>query len=174
METIKLNKTFIEIISMPNINHFSAVEIRTAYIAITKDEKLVPAEVRRFIYEELLKLERRGWIEKVTSKKRKVTRYSKTESFNFLESNTLDFIKSNPIQVPTNSIQKELIFKINQYKKELIEGLGSLDECLRLRGRYPGLYTTLKRKHDILKEQNHMLIGKINILDDLINQHKKA
>ncbi|TWX71730.1 hypothetical protein ESZ36_00390 [Colwellia demingiae] len=174
METIKLNKTFIKIISMPNINHFSAVEIRTAYIAVTKDEKLVPAEVRRFIYEELLKLERRGWIEKVTSIKRKVTRYSKTESFNFLESNELDFVKSKIIQVPTNSIKKEFCFKVNQYKKQLIEGLGSVEECLRLRGIYPELYTVLKRKHDILKEQNHMLIGKIKILDDLINQHKET
>ncbi|MFT5295905.1 MAG: hypothetical protein ACI9YH_001921 [Colwellia sp.] len=174
MGSHKPNKTFIEIISMPNINNFSAIEIRTAYIALTKDELLVPAEVRRLVYEELLKLERKGWIEKTTSNKRKISRYSKTNSFTLMKKSEPIHIKSIKEEVASNPIKKELLLKINQYKKELVEGLGSLEECLTLRNIYPELYKVLKTKHDALKEKNHMLIGKLKVLNDLTNPHEES
>lgn len=173
MGSHKPNKTFIEIISMPNINNFSAIEIRTAYIALTKDELLVPAEVRRLVYEELLKLERKGWIEKTTSNTRKISRYSKTNSFTHMKKSEPIHIKSIKEEIASNPIKKELLLKINQYKKELVEGLGSLEECLTLRNIYPELYKVLKTKHDALKENNHMLIGKLKVLNDLTNPHEE-
>ena len=56
MEKFELDKTVIQILSMSNVNHFTAMEIRTAYIALKQDEELNPTISRRFVYEELLKL----------------------------------------------------------------------------------------------------------------------
>jgi hypothetical protein len=47
------------ILTLKNIDHFSAVEIRTAYITLKRDEQLDPSLVRRFVYTELLKLEKK-------------------------------------------------------------------------------------------------------------------
>lgn len=159
------------IISLKNINHFSAVEIRTAIIVIKRDQTLVPSEVRRFVYEELLKLVNKGWLRKLTSKKKGVTRYTKTELFDnsLFDSSHLQHIEAKE-SLPT--LNADLHPRLHNYKTELLEGLGALEECISLRDEYPHLHASLKNKYNNLREHNHMLMGKIRTLEGLLTSNR--
>ncbi|WP_418609282.1 hypothetical protein ACNSN2_18625 [Pseudoalteromonas sp. US3C1013] len=169
------SSTFNQILVLKNIDHFSAVEIRTAYLSIKRDEGLDPASVRRFVYEELLKLVKKGWLKKRTSAKKGVTRYIKTEQFNhyYLK----DLIRSKEIinlsDADESNYFKTLANRLNQYNSELLEGLGAVNEYIALKDIYPERYVALKQRYMAVQENNHILKGKISVLNELIKSTKE-
>lgn len=168
-----IDKLIGDIISLSNINRFSAVEIRTAYIAIKKDEQLDSAEVRRHVYEALLKLVKKGWLKTSTSKKRAITTYKKTKLFEpdyFLD------LKSSEQHLPVvlnDSYEQAFSARLNQYNTELLEGLGAIKEYVALNAICPELHSSLKERYLTTQENNHILKGKIAALNELITSHKE-
>ena len=163
------------ILSLKNIDHFSAVEIRTAYIAIQRDEQLDPASVRRFVYEELLKLVKKGWLKKQTSNKKGVTRYIKTNLFEYdyfkgLTESTVD--KSEVVGCELNYCQT-LTTRLKEHNVELLEGLGEIELYLTLWEQHPTRKNNLKAKYIATQEKNHILKGKINGLGELLKHIKE-
>jgi hypothetical protein len=168
------SSTFNQIIVLKNIDHFSAVEIRTAYLSIERDEQLDPASVRRFVYEELLKLVKRGWLTKRTSDKKGVTRYIKTNLFEyeyFKNSSNSDGEQQNKIDKTNYSLT--LTTRLNLYNAELLESLGAIKEYLALKDLHPELHSPLKQRYMAVQENNHILKGKIAALNELIISNKE-
>jgi hypothetical protein len=162
------SSTFNQIIVLKNIDHFSAVEIRTAYLSIKRDEQLDPASVRRFVYEELLKLVKRGWLKKITSDKKGVTRYIKT---NLFEPHSFEIVVNSHKDEgldSVNSYSKELSSSLKKHNTELLEGLGELELYFTLWEKYPEKKNELKVKYISTKERNHILQGKINAIGELL------
>ena len=175
MEKFELDKTVIQILSMPNVNHFTAMEIRTAYIALKQDEELNPTISRRFVYEELLKLIRRGWLTRSTTKKKGLTRYSKTDLFDhailkemFSQLQHEVTYENTPISYPQMLVQR-----LNQYNSALLEGLGAVKEYVALKDIYPEQHNDLKGRYMAVQESNHILKGKISVLNELIKSIKE-
>jgi hypothetical protein len=168
------SSTFNQIIVLKNIDHFSAVEIRTAYLSIKRDEQLDPASVRRFVYEELLKLVKKGWLKKRMSNKKGVTRYIKTNLFEyeyFKNSSNSNGEKQNQIDKTNYSLT--LTTRLNQYNAELLESLGAIKEYLALKDLHPELHSPLKQRYMAVQENNHILKGKIAALNELIKSNKE-
>lgn len=175
MEKFELDKTVIQILSMPNVNHFTATEIRTAYIAIKQDVELNPTVSRRFVYEELLKLTRRGWLVRSTTKKKGVTRYTKSDLFD--HAILKEMVSPMPYEEidtasPVNYSQM-LIQRLNKYNSALLEGLGAVKEYVALKDIYPDKHDDLKGRYMAVQENNHILKGKISVLNELIKSTKE-
>jgi hypothetical protein len=163
------------ILTLKNIDHFSAIEIRTAYISIQRDEQLDPASVRRFVYETLLKLVKKGWLKKKISDKKGVTRYIKTDLFDhdyFINVSNSD--SEQQIQMDKTSYSLTLVTRLNQYNAELLEGLGAIKEYIALKDLYPELHKPLKQRYMAAQESNHILKGKIAVLNELIKSNKET
>ncbi len=171
-----VDKVISSIIALQNIDLFSAVEIKTAYIAVKKDEQLNPASVRRFVYEELLKLVKKGWLTKSTTKKKGLTRYSKTDLFEYDYFNNV--VSSDEVgnSAVTNrlSYSQTLTTRLNQYNTELLEGLGAIKEYVALKDIYPELHAPLKQRYMTVQENNHILKGKIAVLNELMKSNKET
>lgn len=175
MEKFELDKTVIQILSMPNVNHFTATEIRTAYIAIKQDVELNPTVSRRFVYEELLKLTRRGWLIRSTTKKKGLTRYTKSDLFD--HAILKEMVSPMPYEEidaasPVNYSQM-LIQRLNKYNSALLEGLGAVKEYVALKDIYPDKHDDLKCRYMAVQENNHILKGKISVLNELIKSTKE-
>lgn len=173
VEKFELDKTVIQILSMPNVNHFTATEIRTAYIAIKQDTKLNPTESRRFVYEELLKLIRRGWLIRSTTKKKGLTRYTKTDLFDHAILKELILHEEAYEATPVRYSQM-LSQRLTQYNSTLLEGLGALKEYAALKDIYPDQHDNLKGRYMAVQENNHILKGKISVLNELIKSIKES
>lgn len=177
MSSFKINKRFFDILSMPNIDHFSTVEIRTAYIALNRDPSLDSSAIRRNIYTEILRFVKRGWLKKLISEKKGITRFVKTDLFNaeFLD------IQSKSIVVDKNEVAKttkvialtdNLLSRLNNYKSSLLEGLGEAEEYKNLRTEYPNMHESLLEKYNAVRERNTRLLGKIKAIESLIKAQK--
>ena len=170
---MKLNHLVAQIIAAPNFDHFSAVEVRSAYLALSDDKTIDPDAARRFVYTELLKLVRNGWLIKSTSVKKKITYYNKTELFDLAAINTRrnkvdSKIKVTPVE-SNNSLIDTLTERLNHYKNDLLTGLGEIDEYKLLYNKFPELHSKLQPKYDEVREQNSKLLGNIKAVESLIS-----
>ncbi|MEM5552569.1 hypothetical protein WNY63_17750 [Pseudoalteromonas neustonica] len=167
---MKLDKLIAQIISAPNFDHFSAVEVRAAYLSLHQDKTICPTESRRFCYVELVKLVKRGWLRKTVSKKKGITSFTKTELFDekaISHNISLDEIKIGE-KVATN-INESLFDRLNLYKSELLISLGESEEYKHLSTQFPDLNPQLQAQYNTVRERNSKLLGKIKAIENLIN-----
>ena len=174
---MKLDETFKFIISNPKLDHFSAIEIRTAYLIVEPDCKLSASEARRFVYAELIKLVKRGWLKKSTSKKKGITSFVKTELFNMNSQIRLQPKGIVNIELKKNvdvENMKELTCRLQDYKNDLLEGLGEAEEYRALRNQFPDMHNELQPKYNSIREANSRLMGKIKAVETLIENRETS
>jgi hypothetical protein len=169
---MKLNNLIAQIIVAPNFDHFSTVEVRSAYLALNKDKTVDRNDARRFVYTELLKLVNKGWLKKSVSKKKEITSFIKTEAFDSSaitfnsqirkEKNKCDVSSEIPLLAET------LIERLHHYKNELLAGLGEAEEYKRLCEQFPKLKSKLQVKYNEVREHNSKLLGSIKAVENLI------
>lgn len=174
---MKLDETFKKIVSNPKVDHFSTIEVRTAYLIINNECQLSPSETRRFVYAELTKLVKRGWLKKITSKKKGITSYVKTELFCMdSQIKPKSIGNSNFIPLGASSIEKtkELNCRLQDYKNDLLEGLGEADEYRALRNEFPQMHNELQPKYNSIRDDNSRLLGKIKAIETLIKNKEES
>jgi len=173
---MKLNRLLGQIMSAPNFDHFSAVELRAAYITLHSDKNLIPSDARRFVYAELVKLVKNGWLRKTVSKKKEITTFVKTSLF-IVNKITYDSAEENQDNCKINSsdktIQDSLRERLNQYKNELLISYGESNEYKKLCDDFPDLYELLQPQYNNAREQNSRLLGQIKAVEKLINESDK-
>lgn len=175
---MNINKLVGFIVSHPQVDHFSVIEIRTAYLLLQDNEELTSTEARKVVYSELVKLVKKGWLKKQISKKKKIAFYKKTELFDldYLEfANSISFIpqeqKPEVISLSNESIN-ELTARLHDHKTDLIEGLGEVEEYRTIRNEFPDLHHELSVHYQRAREINSRTLGKIKAIETLINTSK--
>lgn len=165
---MKLDPLVCQIITMPNIDHFTVVEVRTAYLMLANNINLNKVTVRKFVYAELNKLVKRGWLNKTTSDVKGISRFKKTKLFDYgvLKEN---ITKKAPSERPSSSLKKQLKHSLNESNIELLKGLGALETYMSLWQRYPNESPELKKKYKAVQENNHILEGRIRALKDILS-----
>jgi len=165
------------IIANKNVDHFSTLEVRTAFLALKNDPSINRNDARRFVYSELLKLVKKGWLRKAISKKKEISSFIKTELF---DANAFDLVadcqnlmSKNFKAVPRSNIQKELFERLHDYKNELLISLGETDEYKKLYEKFPEFHTNLQPQYDKARDNNSRFLGKIKALENLIQQNKE-
>lgn len=169
---MKLNNLVAQIIVAPNFDHFSTVEVRSAYLALNNDKSIDPNDTRRFIYTELLKLVNKGWLKKSVSKKKEITSFIKTEMFDpaAIDVNPETYVekKKDAELSETSTLGEALTARLNHYKNELLTGLGEADEYKRIYEQFPKLKSKLQPKYNEVREHNSKLLGSIKAVENLI------
>jgi hypothetical protein len=173
---MKLNRLLGQIISAPNFDHFSAVELRAAYITLHPDKNLDPSFARRFVYAEIVKLLKKRWLRKTVSKKKEIATFIKTELFNVSAitcNETNEESADDTVHLPSKNIQKILLERLNQYKSELLISYGESGEYKQLFNDFPNLHELLQPQYNSAREHNSRLLGKIKAVENLINENEK-
>ena len=169
---MKIDNLVVQIIKAPNFNNFTTSDVRSAYIAISKDAFLDPVIIRRKLYAELLKLVNKGWLRKQLSNKRKGTRFIKTELFDVQK--LIVYATDNYQQIKLcDEIKKSLTTKLNHYKAELLLNLGETEAYKELYDEFPELVTEIQCKYNQARDNNTKILGKIKAIESLINQEKQ-
>lgn len=173
---MRLNPIVAKIISAPNFDHFLALEVRAAYLALSADKTINPNEARRYVYSELIKLVNNGWLRKSVSKKKEITRFVKTDLFEPVEieviANAEDLKKEEGIDKHSQdtNLTDELFIRLNSYKTDLLTGLGEVDEYKRLCEKFPCLRNELQLKYNEVREANSKLLGNIKAIESVLSK----
>ncbi|MFT6833987.1 MAG: hypothetical protein ACJA0H_000013 [Francisellaceae bacterium] len=169
---MKLDHFVAQIIVAKNFDHFTTSDVRSAYLALKSDSTLEPSTVRRKIYGELLKLVKKGWLKKLISKKKGLTRFSKTDFFD-VETITLkakcevtNFLNKH------DDKQGQLLGKLNTYKAELLLNIGESEAYKELYSEFPELVDEIQPQYNKARDNNTRILGKIRAIEGLLKQDK--
>lgn len=168
---MKLDPLVAQIIATTNFNHFTTSDVRSSYLVLRNDPSLEPTNVRRKIYAELLKLVKKGWLEKLIPKNKKgPTRFSKTALFDIeqLQLKT----EPEPIEVIKDIDKKkeQLLGKLNIYKADLLLNMGESEAYKELYSEFPELIDEIQPKYNKARDNNTRILGKIRAIEGLMDQ----
>ncbi|MCL1078616.1 hypothetical protein D5R81_11950 [Parashewanella spongiae] len=170
---MKLHHLVAQIIIQPNFDYFTAIEMRSAFLALSDDKNLDPDATRRFVYTQLTKLVKNEWLIKSVSEGRKITSYIKTEKFDVdaIITKPLTIVNTNKTTQKSDesNLSKTLNKRRNDYKDSLLIGLGEADEYKTLYGQFPDLQSKLQPKYNEVRERNSKLLGKIKAVENLLS-----
>jgi len=159
-----------QIIKAENFDKFTTSDVRSAYFALKKDPSLDSAEIRRMIYAELMKLVKKGWLERNIQKQKGQTRFKKTVHFDAtnLPVKPMALLPISDIEGFDN--HKKLISKLNYYKSELLLILGESEAYKEIYLELPDLAEELQPKYNLARENSTKLLGKIKAIEAIIEQ----
>lgn len=160
---MKIDPLIKTIISMTNIDHFTVVEVRTAYLALSKNEKLDPARVRKLVYAQLHRLVAKGWLSISTSELRRITTFSKTKIFTSFGIGTST--SESELESKARTAFKQ---ELDVCNAELLECLGALETYINLWDKHPHLKIVFEERYFEVQEKYHILKGKIRTLNTLL------
>lgn len=160
------------IVSHPCMDRFTVKEVRASFFFLPSQKEFKDlSELRRAIYAELLKYEKRGWLKKSVSAKKGITTYTKTEIFDIpfepIQPNNIQTLELPELQ---NQEIRELYTRLNDYKNDLLEGIGKADEFRSLREIYPHLHNEFQPEYNKVRESNSRLLGKIDALEKTLTK----
>lgn len=166
---MKLDPLVTKIIIAEGFDNFTTADVRSPYLTLQKDPSLDHSAVRRKIYTELLKLVKKGWLNKVSAKKG-FTRFNKTDAFNIKELQ----LKHSFLPAPYRDEDKKnhLLIKLNDYKSEFLLNLGESEAYKDLYSELPELVDEIQPKYNKARDNNTKLLGKIRAIEGLLNQNK--
>jgi hypothetical protein len=167
---MKLDPFVAQIIATPNFDHFTTSDVRSSYFVLKNDLSLEPTIVRRFIYAELLKLVKKGWLKKLVSKEKGFTRFNKTEIFDVNTITTLAKFDVTNLPEKQNDKQVKLLGKLNHYKAELLLNIGESEAYKELYSEFPELVDELQPQYNKARDNNTRILGKIRAIEGLLKQ----
>ena len=127
-----------------------------------------PADVRRNIYAELLKLVKKGWLTKLKPTYKGFVRFNKTNNF---DEDEIRKKCGSAISVKTlTDKQKPLIDKLNHYKTELLLNLGESEAYKELYSEFPELVDDIQPQYNKARDNNTKILGKIRAIEGLLKQ----
>lgn len=169
---MKLDPFVAQIIVAKNFDHFTTSDVRSAYLALKNDSNLDPATVRRKIYAELLKLVKKDWLKRVISKKKGLTRFSKTDDFD-VEVIKAKYDSTNTLENDDDK-QGQLLGKLNHYKAELLLNIGESEAYKELYSEFPELVDELQPQYNKARDNNTRILGKIRAIEGLLKQYNQS
>lgn len=167
---LKLDPLITQIIVATNFDHFTTSDVRSLYLSLKNDNSLDRSVVRRHIYSQLLKLVKKGWLNKIVAKKKGFTRFSKTDSFN------VNALQLKVTVLPDSALddgenkKQQLLAKLNDYKNEFLLSLGESEAYKDLYSELPELVDEIQPKYNKARDNNTKLLGKIRAIEGLLNQ----
>jgi hypothetical protein len=171
---MKLDPFVAQIIAAKNFNHFTTSDVRSEYLSLQGDASLEPSKVRRFIYAQLLKLVKKGWLKKQVPKRNGFTRFHKTELFDPQEIQSELVVSSNSSRDPNSQKHNKLLVKLNHYKAELLLNIGESEAYKELYTEVPELVEDIQPLFNKGKDNNTKILGKIRAIEGLLNQYRAS
>lgn len=166
---LKIDVLVAQIIKAPNFDNFTTSDVRSSYITLKNDPSLDRVIVRKKLYAELLKLVKKGWLNKKSTGRKGSTRFTKTELFDPECLNVLQVNK--PIsKMFKEDKNKNLTAKLNLYKADLLLNIGESEAYKELYSEFPELVDEIQPQFNKARDNNTRILGKIRAIESLLEQ----
>ena len=188
MSTIKvsLSKEIHSIITRDDFDKFTVLELRSAYMSCLTTSDIDKNSAQRYVYRNILKLQKKGLLNRKDSKTTKKTTYVKTELFNsaiFEVENASaisiadlpDTDESSGKQTSTaNNLVQTLINQLHEFNAELLINLGEREQYKSLCQEYPQLKEPLQESYNLARNNFEKIKGHIKALNNAIEIEKQG
>lgn len=183
---IALCKEIHSIITRNDFDKFTVLELRSAYMASSTSQGIDKNSAQRYVYRNILKLQKKGLLNRNDSKTSKKTTYTKTELF-ISAIFEVDDPSDNPIvdisdidkslnkkNSPSKHLVQILINQLNDFNAELLINLGEREQYKSLCQDYPQLKEPLQESYNLARNNFEKIKGHIKALNNAIEIQKQG
>ena len=183
---VSLSKEIHSIITKDDFDKFTVLELRSAYMSCLTTSDIDKNNAQRYVYRNILKLQKKGLLNRKDSKKTKKTTYVKTELFNsaiFEVENASgisiadlpDTDESSGKQTSTsNNLVQTLINQLHEFNAELLINLGEREQYKSLCQEHPQLKEPLQESYNLARNNFEKIKGHIKALNTAIEIEKQG
>lgn len=183
---ISLSKEIHSIITRDDFDKFTVLELRSAYMSCLTTSDMDKNSAQRYVYRNILKLQKKGLLDRKDSKTTKKTTYVKTELFNsaIFEVENASAISivdlpdidepSNKKNSPSKHLLQNLINQLHEFNAELLVNLGEREQYKSLCQEYPQLKEPLQESYNLARNNFQKIKGYIKALNNAIEIEKQG
>ncbi len=172
--TINLSNDFFSILTRPDFDKFTVLELRTLYMTLSGSE-LDKNKAQRVVYREILKLKNKGLLKRIDSKTTKKTTYVKTDLFhtvNFISKDSASkSVKKDEEISGGQNVTKELTNRLQRYKGELQSLIAESNGYKSLYAEFPQL-KGLQKNYNLARDNINDIGGLIKSFETTIKDQK--
>lgn len=165
----KFYKEFYSTLQDENIDSFTLIELRDAYLLMSKSQQSASAAYN-FVYRQVRKLENSGLLVKDKKVKGK-NKYRKIEGFIHSDFYLAHFKGSKKYNIELSTSQ--LNERLKKSEIDLLVSIGESEEYKRLSIALPDMQDYLESQYILAQEKNSKLLGQIKAIKYVI-AHKKS
>lgn len=171
MKKIQLDPILGSLLTSGSVQQFTIPELRDAYLEAPGCKHHSVRAAQQFIYKNVLRLEAKGFIERLNSSKGKSIRFRLSSSFQ-TTAEAPKIAEETPTSTGTESIQKTLREKLNRYKVELLSALGETEEYDAICKELPQMQQDAQDLYNQARDCSSKILGKVKALESLLaRQH---
>ncbi|WP_321529019.1 hypothetical protein [Sedimenticola selenatireducens] len=169
MNTLNIPTELLILLNSDHFEHFTAMELRDAYLEQGDHEEEDGKKVRQFIYRNIIKLEREGFLERLESAGNGKPRYQVTQRLKAL------YYEDN-IGKPSNSaeldgVTRSLQDKLHQYRVEMLTAIGEAEEYDAICRELPQIRGEIQDLYDQARDRCSKTLGRVRALEIIISNH---
>lgn len=175
----RLDNDFLSVLTLSDLDNFTVLEFRAAYMAQPGCMNMDKTRAQRFIYSQLTRLQKNGLLKRTEAKTSKKIRYQKTELFyevrllpRAAEQKSTTTLASEIVPEAQDQLRQYLVDKLKKYELELLTSMGESDEYKALYSEFPQLKNQLQERYNKAREYCSKLLGRVKAIETLIEQQK--
>ena len=175
-DKVMLDEVLISILSRSDFDDFTVLELRDACLKKLKSNGIGKVEARRFVYGNLLRLLKKGFLKRIDAEDKRKTKYLKTVKFH--ESSLVNDEDSNSASKygeqsnGDRGLLKQLTEKLQRYKLEMLSHVGESEEYKSLYSEFPQMKEMLQERYNNARDESSKLLGRVKALETLIEQQR--
>jgi hypothetical protein len=155
---MNINEQILEIVSDPSFDNFTPFELKKQFEKKVGEDHLEIIDMVKVVCTQIKLLVKAGRIE----------RSREDHCFSGIYVKTSNYHPKKSTQVDSSS--SGLKEKHNSYKQRLLVGIGEAEEYKTLCQDHPELQQKLQPKYNNVREQNIKMLGKIRVIESLLNK----
>lgn len=174
-QSLKVDKTLIELLRKQSATPFSTTDIRDLYILQLPDgQRPGRNQLRKYIYKELLRLESAKVVQRHGGSAGRGCQFIfSPEHLNVeIDAKPSPFERSDPNAKSPMDVetQRALQEELSQRRVELVVSIGEAEEYQRLYNKYPALRGAVKEQYLESRERSTKLLGQLRAVETVITQ----
>lgn len=178
-KTLKMDLRIVKALHDNGAQAFSTTDLRNAYLdSLPKGHPADPSQVRKYIYKQILRLEKTGLIKRKSG--------SVGRGCQFVFQREPGQVELKPVAAPewlhfedyapdakdalepSGTLVEALQEELKKHQVELMASVGEAEEYMRLYQRYPALKDHLKHQYHISRDRSSKLLGQVRAVEAVI------
>jgi hypothetical protein len=170
-KTIKMDPLLINVIGQESFNNFKVPELRDKYLS--QKEGGCPAECRRYIYKQVLRLIKLGLLEKNGAKNSHNAVYKKTKMFHEVKlvnkEDQEPIIEEGLTTKVSQNYYSILEDKLKEYQVDMMSAIGESEEYIQLLNQFPDMKAELSENYHLARNRSSKLLGQIKAIKTMLS-----
>lgn len=171
MRKRKINQELLDLLRSGRWNDFTVSELKAAYMGLPNCSHLTEKAAWQYVYRNVLRMERRGLLSRLTEQKGEKTRYRLVQNED--KAIAPSRIQSSDSRIPISDSEDATIRclqeKLHHYKVEMLSAIGETEEYDAICKELPHMRSVVQSLYNEARDRCTKILGRVRALESILS-----